>query len=151
MKNLLLMLAGAATICFYGCDNEDDDDNVVEPSASRTEMITSTDWTMESSVMVQDGQTVDLLAAQPATSQDDVFKFEESGKAVREEGETKDVGNSDVVDTGTWSFMNEEKDLKVDLKSMPVEDQIVELSKDRLVIRKFDGDRESITTFQAEL
>ena len=152
MKNLLLMLAGAATICFYGCDNDDDDAaNTVEPTASRTEMISSTDWMMESAVMVENGQTVDLLAAQPETAQDDVFKFEESGKAIREEGATREVGNSDVVDTGTWSFMNEEQDLKVDLKSMPVNDQIVELTRDRLVVRKFDGTREAITTFQREL
>lgn len=151
MKNLLLLLAGAATICFYGCNDDDDNDNVVEPTATRTEMISSTDWTMASSVMIENGQTVDMLAAQPVTAQDDVFKFEVSGKAIREEGATREAGNTDVVDSGTWSFMNEEQNLKVDMKSLPVEDQIVELSKDRLIVRNFDGNRESITTFQREL
>ena len=150
MKNLLLLLAWAATICFYGCDNDEEDTNVVEPTASRTEMISSTDWTMTSAVMMENGQTVDLLAAQPVTAQDDVFKFEANGEAVREEGATKEDGSTDIVDKGTWSFMNEEKDLKVDLQSMPVNDQIVELTKDRLVVRNFDGTREAITTFQAE-
>ena len=151
MKNLLLLLAGAATICFYGCDNDDDDANMVEPAATRTEMITSTDWTMSSAITMENGQTIDVLAAQPLTAQDDVFVFEENGEAVREEGATKEAGSSDIVDTGTWSFMNEEKDLKVDLQSMSVNDQIVELTNDRLVIRKFDGTVESITTFEAEL
>jgi len=151
MKNLLLLLAGAATICFYGCDNDDDDANVVEPMATRTEMITATDWTMSSAITMENGQTIDLLAAQPVTAQDDVFKFEDNGEAVREEGATKEAGSSDVVETGTWSFMNEEQALKLDLQTLQVNDQIVELTNDRLVIRNFDGASESITTFEAEL
>src|SRR5687768_12650415 len=151
MKNLLLLLAGAATICFYGCDNDDDDANVVEPMATRTEMITATDWTMSSAITMENGQTIDLLAAQPVTAQDDVFKFEDNGEAVREEGATKEAGSSDVVETGTWSFMNEEQALKLDLQTLQVNDQIVELTNDRLVIRNFDGTSESITTFEAEL
>jgi len=151
MKNLLLLLAGAATICFYGCDNDDDDANVVEPMATRTEMITATDWTMSSAITMENGQTIDLLAAQPVTAQDDVFKFEDNGEAVREEGATKEAGSSDVVEIGTWSFMNEEQALKLDLQTLQVNDQIVELTNDRLVIRNFDGTSESITTFEAEL
>lgn len=151
MKNLLLMLAGAATICFYGCDNDDDDvANTAEPTASRTEMISSTSWTMDSSIKMENGQTVDMMAAEPATAQDDVFKFNAAGEAVREEGATRDIGASDVVDSGTWSFMNEEQGLVVDMASMPVNDQIVELSKNKLVIRNFDGVSETVTTFQAE-
>lgn len=151
MKNLLLLLACAASISFYGCDDDDDDaaDNM-DPVASRTELITATDWMMVSAVETENGQTVDLLAAQPVTARDDIFNFEQEGAVVREEGATREAGNSDVVEAGTWVFMNEEKDLKVDLQSMPVNDQIVELSKDRLVLRDFDGVSETITTFQAE-
>ena len=151
MKNLLFTLAGIATFAFAGCDNDDDDvANTVEPTATRTELLTASDWMMTAAVQTEDGQTTDLFAAQPATAQDDVFSFDAVGQAVREEGATKEVGNSDVVDSGQWSFMNEEKDLKVDLQSMPMNDQIVELTKDRLVVRNFDGERETLTTFQAE-
>ena len=151
MKNLLFTLAGIATLALAGCDNDDDDvTNSVEPTATRTEIIASNDWIMASSIQTESGRTVDLLAAQPATAQDDVFKFQPTGEVRREEGATKEMGNSDVVDTGTWVFMNEEKDLKVDLKSMPVNDQIVELTRERLVLRNFDGIKETLTTFQAE-
>lgn len=151
MKNLLFTLAGIATLALAGCDNDDDDaTNSVEPSATRTEIIASTDWIMASSIQTESGRTVDLLAAQPATAQDDVFKFSSTGEVKREEGATKEVGNSDVVDTGTWAFMNEEKDLKIDMKTMPVNDKIVELNRERLVIRNFDGVSETVTTFQAE-
>lgn len=151
MKNLLFTLAGIVTLTFAGCNDDDDDAaNTATPTATRTEMISASDWMMTSAVKVENGNSIDLFKAQPATAQDDVFKFEESGKAVREEGATKDVGASDVVDTGQWSFMNEEKDLKVDLQSMPLNDQIVELTRERLVIRNFDGQSETITTFQAD-
>jgi len=151
MKNLLFTLAGIATFAFAGCNDEDEDvAKTVAPTASRTEMITTKDWMMTSAVQVENGNSVDLFAAQPVTSRDDVFKFEESGKAIREEGATREDGSSDVVDSGQWSFINEEKDLKVDLQSMRMNDQIVELTKDRLVVRNFDGKSEIVTTFLAE-
>ena len=150
MKNLLLLLAGVATIGFTGCDDDDDDSVDNMDPATRTEMITSTDWIMVSAVETANGQTVDIFAAVPATAQDDVFNFSENGAVAREEGITREVGSADVVDAGTWAFMNQEQALKLDLKSLPVNDQIVELTNERLVLRNFDGSRENITTFQAE-
>ena len=150
MKNLLFLLAGATVICFSGCDNDDDDNvNNMDP-ATRTELISSTDWMMVSAVETENGQTVDLFAAQPTTAQDDVFNFSEDGAVVREEGVTKAVEAADIVDTGTWSFMNEERDLKIEMQTLPVNDQIVELSKEKLVLRNFDGVSETISTFRAE-
>jgi hypothetical protein len=150
MKNLLLLLAGTTIICFSGC-NDDDDNNVntMDP-ATRTELISSNDWMMVSAVQTENGQTVDLFTAQPVTAQDDVFNFSEDGAVIREEGVTKEATAADVVDSGTWSFMNEERELKIEMQSLPVNDQIVELSKDRLVLRNFDGQSEIISTFRAE-
>ncbi len=151
MKNLLFLLAGIATIAFTGCDNDDDDvARSVEPSASNTEIIASNSWIMESAVQVENGEAIDLFEAQALTARDDVFRFDEHGEALRAEGATREEGASDVVDIGTWSFVNEEKDLKVELESLPVNDQIVELSRSKLVLRKFDGERETVTTFLAE-
>src|SRR5688572_32836635 len=98
MKNLLLLLAGATMICFSGCDNDDDEDvNNMDP-ATRTELITATDWMMVSAVETENGQSVDVFAAQPATAQDDVFNFSDDGVVVREEGITRETGNADVVE-----------------------------------------------------
>jgi hypothetical protein len=96
-----------------------------------------------------DQQRIDIFSTLPANVRDDVFRFSENGQAVREEGATREEGKPLVVDSGTWSFMNQEQQLQVAFQDKPFEDQIVELSAQKLVLRNINGAVETITVFEA--
>jgi hypothetical protein len=150
MRKILFALAGTAIIGFSSCSsNSDGNNDHVEPAATRTAMITNANWVMTSSVHTESGRSINVFADQAATAQDDIFRFNTDGVAIRKEGATRITGNPDEVDRGTWSFLNQEQELKVDLPSLPVNDQIVELTKEKLVIRNFNNVQETLTSFEA--
>jgi len=149
MKNLLITLAGIACLALSACD-DDNDNNNVEPIASRMVLLTNKDWVLVSNVQTMNGRSIDNTLEISPKAKDDVFRFSENGEAIRDEGPSKEEGNPQTVETAQWSFANEEKSLDVAFDTMPIKDEIVELTKNKLVLRNFDGQRESIITFQAD-
>src|SRR5687767_1410452 len=123
MKNLLLTLAGIACLSLTACDDDDDAVNSIEPTASRMEMITGSDWVLVSdSDLAATGLPEELKTSR--FSQDDIFRFRANGEAIRDEGPTKENGNPQIVEVAQWSFMNEERSLDAGFESLPLNDEI---------------------------
>ncbi|MFC5271064.1 hypothetical protein [Adhaeribacter terreus] len=143
-------MAGIACLALTACDNDDDDAvNSVAPTASRMELITSTNWTLVSSDEIAFNDLPDALKTSPF-SRDDIFRFKANGEAVRDEGPTKEEGKPQIVEVARWSFLNQERNLDAGFKSLPLNDEIVELTKRRMVLRRLVGNTEKLTVFEAQ-
>jgi len=148
MKNLIFTLAGIACLSLSGCNDDDDDVTRMEPAASRMEMLTGRDWLLVSDAAMLDNATPDALKTS-TFSKDDIFRFRPNGEAIRDEGPTKEDGKPQIVEVAKWSFMNEERALDVAFKTLPLNDEIVELTRNRLVLRRTLNGAVRLTTFEA--
>jgi hypothetical protein len=149
MKTKLFLFAAVAAFAFSACDKNDDDKVNPNPQQNRTEMLVDREWMITSSVETVNGQTIDNFETVPVTSQDDIFRFNVNGEAIRDEGATKENGNPQIVEIAPWAFAQEERMLHVDFVSMPTNDEIVEISPTRLVLRNEGLNGVTITTFEA--
>lgn len=134
------MLAAAASFTFVSCGDDDDDNNNVEPTPTKTEMLTDKNWKLTGETMSGNGVTMDTFGQMPACEKDDITKFTKDMKVTFDEGATKCSSSAPQSTTGTWEFTSNETKLKLTESGFSQEFDIVELSASKTVIKATEHD-----------
>lgn len=138
MKNYALSVL-MLLVLMSSCKKDKDAD------LSRTDLLTNKPWRLISEVETasNSNNSKDNFQALDTCQKDDLTIFKRDNTVTYEEGPTKCSANDpQVFATGTWAFINDESRI---LYSIPgfnsYEEEIIELTSDRMVLRYAEEDR----------
>jgi Lipocalin-like domain len=126
-------------ICILlGC-SKSDDASLIASSASKTQLITASDWVLigQQEKVSPSTDWKDTYGSLTACEKDDRTSFKSNGNIETNEGATKcNASDPQVTNTGTWSFFNNETILVVkNLNSTQVDNYTIEtLTANSLII-----------------
>jgi|SRR5690606_32803686 len=105
----MMMVAGLAAL-LVGCKDD-------EKSKSNTELLTAENWLTTSVTIRTVGPTSDTtidITPEDACELDNIVKFNLDYTYSSEEGATKcDTNDNQIIESGSWSFKNDEKTLEI--------------------------------------
>lgn len=116
---IALLLVGGIASSSISC-KKDDDDNNNTPAKTKTEILTShawkvNSWTIDPPYDNGDGTfTSDRLADMEACDKDNFITFQADGKLLYDEGTQKCDPDDPQTDPGTWALLDNETKMSID-------------------------------------
>ena len=124
------------------------DETTEDTTPSKTELLSSEGWVVESAMVDFGGQTIDMLAFMDECEKDDILKFVKDLTIISDAGAVKcDPSDPQTEPAGTWAFTSNETKIQVTEDGDIMEMSILALSSSELKIEFTEYD----STLQSDI